>query len=210
VFVSIGLFAVICIATVIAAGIQRESAPGSKRPDQALAAVFAVSLLCFYFCAKPADRTPGYTASIWIMFIAFPSLWIYALSRSGAKVYRSGFKTWWRDIPFERAAGVSFFVALLMTLVLMDSKKEEKAEAKVVEIPEVRDSFRQARAYYVQGRYQLCLNEIENLERYVPEYENSRELKTFCEQGRDLVVYQRAAERETASVKKKTRQRLTK
>lgn len=63
----------------------------------------------------------------------------------------------------------------------------------------VKDSFNLARNLYVQGKYQLCIQQINNLELYVAQFENSRELKNFCEQGVELV------ERQTASEAKQSR-----
>jgi pSer/pThr/pTyr-binding forkhead associated (FHA) protein len=59
----------------------------------------------------------------------------------------------------------------------------------------VKDSFNLARNLYVQGKYELCLTELAKLHELIPQYENSKELQSFCEQGRELVHRQRDLER---------------
>jgi pSer/pThr/pTyr-binding forkhead associated (FHA) protein/TolA-binding protein len=51
----------------------------------------------------------------------------------------------------------------------------------------VKDSFNLARNLYVQGKYALCLTELAKLHELIPQYENSKELQSFCEQGLELV-----------------------
>jgi pSer/pThr/pTyr-binding forkhead associated (FHA) protein/tetratricopeptide (TPR) repeat protein len=59
----------------------------------------------------------------------------------------------------------------------------------------VKDSFNLARNLYVQGKYELCLTELAKLHELIPQYENSKELQSFCDQGRELVHRQRDLER---------------
>ena len=59
----------------------------------------------------------------------------------------------------------------------------------------VKDSFNLARNLYVQGKYALCLTELAKLHEVIPQYENSKELQSFCEQGRELVQRQLDLER---------------
>jgi pSer/pThr/pTyr-binding forkhead associated (FHA) protein/tetratricopeptide (TPR) repeat protein len=59
----------------------------------------------------------------------------------------------------------------------------------------VKDSFNLARNLYVQGKYELCLTELAKLHELIPQYENSKELQSFCEQGKELVQKQRDLER---------------
>ncbi len=59
----------------------------------------------------------------------------------------------------------------------------------------VKDSFNLARNLYVQGKYELCLTELAKLHELIPLYENSKELQSFCEQGRELVHRQRDQDR---------------
>ncbi len=89
---------------------------------------------------------------------------------------------------------------LLVVAMLPEKKKEEKidrapdgTQSVVFEnlTPEqkaaVKDSFNLARNLYVQGKYELCLTELAKVHENIPQYENSKELQSFCEQGRELV-----------------------
>lgn len=58
----------------------------------------------------------------------------------------------------------------------------------------VKDSFNLARNLYVQGKYELCLTELAKVHELIPQHENSKELQSFCEQGRELVKRQRDLE----------------
>lgn len=51
----------------------------------------------------------------------------------------------------------------------------------------VKDAFNLARNLYVQGKYALCLTELAKLHELIPQFENSKELQSFCEQGLELV-----------------------
>lgn len=59
----------------------------------------------------------------------------------------------------------------------------------------VKDSFNLARNLYVQGKYELCLTELAKVHELIPQFENSKELQSFCEQGKELVHRQRDLER---------------
>jgi pSer/pThr/pTyr-binding forkhead associated (FHA) protein len=51
----------------------------------------------------------------------------------------------------------------------------------------VKDSFNLARNLYVQGKYALCLTELAKVHEIIPQFENSKELQSFCDQGLELV-----------------------
>ena len=52
---------------------------------------------------------------------------------------------------------------------------------------EVRDSFQLARALYGQGKYGLCLEQLNNVKSKITRFENSDELRDFCNQGNELL-----------------------
>jgi len=99
-------------------------------------------------------------------------------------------------------------IPLVLVLAVMPDKKNEPArdpaaqgtqsvvfanltvEQKAV----VKDSFNLARNLYVQGKYELCLTELAKVHELIPQHENSKELQSFCEQGRELVKRQRDLE----------------
>ncbi len=59
----------------------------------------------------------------------------------------------------------------------------------------IKDSFNLARNLYVQGKYELCLTELAKVHEQVPLFENSKELESFCVQGKELVHRQRDLDR---------------
>ncbi len=59
----------------------------------------------------------------------------------------------------------------------------------------VKDSFALARNLYIQGKYALCLTELAKVHEIIPQFENSKELQSFCEQGLELVRRQEDTER---------------
>lgn len=59
----------------------------------------------------------------------------------------------------------------------------------------VKDSFHLARNLYVQGKYALCLTELAKVHEIIPQFENSKELQSFCEQGLELVRRQEDLDR---------------
>ncbi|MGE3680863.1 MAG: FHA domain-containing protein [Bdellovibrionales bacterium] len=59
----------------------------------------------------------------------------------------------------------------------------------------VKDSFGLARSFYVRGKYALCLTELAKLHQLIPQFENSKELNAFCEQGLELQRRQEDLER---------------
>ena len=115
-------------------------------------------------------------------------------------------------------AGLVGVIVIMIGVFMMPSKsKTERDPAKVkdgntsVSFDKltneqrgvVKDSFNLARNLYVQGKYELCLTELAKLHELIPLYENSKELQSFCEQGRELVQRQRdldRKERERAAI----------
>lgn len=105
-----------------------------------------------------------------------------------------------------RVALIVLIPLVLILAVMPDKKKEDSqrgpakegsvvfesltAEQKSV----VKDSFNLARNLYVQGKYELCLTELAKVHQMIPQFENSKELQSFCEQGRELVKRQRDLE----------------
>lgn len=59
----------------------------------------------------------------------------------------------------------------------------------------VKDALNLAKTLYMQGKYSLCLTEIAKVHAIIPQFENSKELENFCEQGRELVRRQEDYER---------------
>lgn len=59
----------------------------------------------------------------------------------------------------------------------------------------VKDTFKLATNLYVQGKYALCLTELAKLHEMIPQYENSKELQSYCEQGLELVRRQEDLDR---------------
>lgn len=66
----------------------------------------------------------------------------------------------------------------------------------------VRDSFQLARALYIQGKFNLCLEQLDVLNTKVARFENSEELRQFCDQGAELL-------NRTAEIEKKRSIRRT-
>ena len=60
----------------------------------------------------------------------------------------------------------------------------------------IKDSFALARNLYVQGKYALCQTELRKVHDLIPQYENSKELESFCEQGLELVRRQEDLDRQ--------------
>lgn len=52
---------------------------------------------------------------------------------------------------------------------------------------EIRDSFHLARVLYVQGEYSLCLEQLNIVRSKVSRFQNSDELREFCDQGIDIL-----------------------
>lgn len=70
----------------------------------------------------------------------------------------------------------------------------------------VKDSFTLARTMYVKGKFANCLTELAKVTVLVPQYENSKELQTFCEQGQDLAKKQQDMEYREAERQKQENQ----
>jgi len=123
----------------------------------------------------------------------------------------------WRQIRFHhfkamdrkklimRGTIVVALFAIIISSLLPDAPKSTQAKDGSTSVsfdkltPEqkgvVKDSFNLARNLYVQGKYELCLTELAKLHELIPQYENSKELQSFCDQGRELVHRQRDLER---------------
>lgn len=100
-------------------------------------------------------------------------------------------------------------VVLLIVLVIgfifpMDKKEEQALSSKTNpgEIPlsasqkaAARDSFQLALHLYKQGKYELCMSELQKLHQIISQYENSKELEVFCSHGHELVLRQKDRER---------------
>ena len=96
---------------------------------------------------------------------------------------------------------------LLIGLLMPDAKKPVNDNAKGDKpavwdglTPEkksiIKDSFALARNLYVQGKYALCQTELRKVHDLIPQYENSKELESFCEQGLELVRRQEDLDRQ--------------
>ncbi|MBX3020835.1 MAG: FHA domain-containing protein [Bdellovibrionales bacterium] len=114
---------------------------------------------------------------------------------------KKGWRRQWRKLKKNkvRLALVVLIPILLIGSLLPDKKEEAKVaprdpasslsfdtlskEQKLV----VKDSFNLARSLYVGGKYALCLTELAKLHEILPQFENSKELQSFCEQGLELV-----------------------
>jgi pSer/pThr/pTyr-binding forkhead associated (FHA) protein/tetratricopeptide (TPR) repeat protein len=70
----------------------------------------------------------------------------------------------------------------------------------------VKDSFTLARNLYVQGKYEICLTELAKVHELIPQYENSKELQSFCEQGNDLVGKERDNQRKESERQRREQQ----
>ena len=95
---------------------------------------------------------------------------------------------------------------LVLLLALLPDKPKENSNPRGPASPTfetlseekklvVKDSFNLARNLYVQGKYALCLTELAKLHELIPQYENSKELQSFCEQGLELVRRQEDMDR---------------
>ncbi len=78
--------------------------------------------------------------------------------------------------------------ATATTSISFDNLKPEQKSV-------VKDSFVLARNLYVQGKYALCLAELAKVHDLIPQFENSKELQSFCEQGLELVRRQEDLDR---------------
>ncbi|MCB0385813.1 MAG: FHA domain-containing protein, partial [Bdellovibrionales bacterium] len=65
----------------------------------------------------------------------------------------------------------------------------------------VKDIFNLARNHYTQGRYELCLAELNKLHEIIPFYEDSKSLQTHCVSGSEMT-------RENQELERKERMRL--
>lgn len=100
-----------------------------------------------------------------------------------------------------RIAIIALIPVILFGLLSEEPKKVEKKDSASSSItfenltPEqktaIKDSFQLATNLYVKGKYELCQAELKKLHEMIPQYENSKELQTFCEQGSILVQKQK-------------------
>ena len=65
----------------------------------------------------------------------------------------------------------------------------------------IKDTFRLARTHYTQGSYQLCLSELHKLHQQLPFYKNSKEIESYCEEGRLSMMKQKEKERRELAAK---------
>jgi pSer/pThr/pTyr-binding forkhead associated (FHA) protein len=71
----------------------------------------------------------------------------------------------------------------------------------------VKDMFNLSQQYFHSLRYELCLSELRKMHEIIPQYENSKELRTFCEQGAALLKQEKDREAQLKK-KKETEQRI--
>ncbi|MGZ3722800.1 MAG: FHA domain-containing protein [Bdellovibrionales bacterium] len=159
------------------------------------------------------------------MLASPPAIWVPPGSETGTDLQRGGTSNFpalrdWKSIrPHHFAAmdrkkliiratiGVLAVVIAVMSMIPDAPKPNERNPANqgnqsvsfekltVEQRSVVKDSFNLARNLYVQGKYELCLTELAKLHELIPQYENSKELQSFCDQGRELVHRQRDLER---------------
>lgn len=60
----------------------------------------------------------------------------------------------------------------------------------------VKDTFNLARTHYLQGKYELCSDEVKRVHEIIPYYENSKELESLCAQAFTLAALERERERQ--------------
>lgn len=70
----------------------------------------------------------------------------------------------------------------------------------------IKDFFKLAQNLYTKGKYELCLAELKKIHEIVPNYENSQEIQTYCEQGSILLVKHREKQRQEGEKKRIERQ----
>lgn len=135
--------------------------------------------------------------------VAMPATQYHALPSGPAKGLRR------YDVKKLAVRGVIALLALVMVgLSLMPEKKKpvnDNADGSKPAVwdgltPEkkniIKDSFALARNLYVQGKYALCQTELRKVHDLIPQYENSKELESFCEQGLELVRRQEDLDRQ--------------
>ncbi len=66
----------------------------------------------------------------------------------------------------------------------------------------IKDALNLAGSLYRQGKYELCLAELKKLHDLTPQFQNSKELQDFCENGSKLLAKAQANERERQEAEK--------
>ncbi|MCB0365703.1 MAG: FHA domain-containing protein [Bdellovibrionaceae bacterium] len=127
---------------------------------------------------------------------------------TGAKAFFIGLKK-----NKVRMALVVLVPLVLIGLMMPDKPKNGQTENSSQEngllfenlTPEqksaVKDIFNLARNHYTQGRYELCLAELNKLHEIIPFYEDSKSLQTHCVSGSEMT-------RENQELERKERMRL--
>lgn len=127
-----------------------------------------------------------------------------AVEDSGEAVEQLGKPKRFEKKTLVRAAMVLVLAVILAVGFLMPSKKEEQSLSSKTtgeqalsasQKSAVRDSFQLALHLYKQGKYELCMSELQKLHQIIPQYENSKELQDFCSHGHELVLIQKDRER---------------
>ena len=108
-----------------------------------------------------------------------------------------------KKVVVRAAMVVVLLIILMVGLLLPDEKKEQQtlssktgeAALSPSQKSAARDSFQLALHLYKQGKYELCMSELQKLHQIIPQYENSKELEVFCSHGHELVLRQKDRER---------------
>jgi pSer/pThr/pTyr-binding forkhead associated (FHA) protein len=123
----------------------------------------------------------------------------------------TGFSALKRKISKMNKVRLALYVLVPLVLImalLPDKKTEEqpkpgteKQSLTFENLPKekkmvVKDSFNLASSLYTSGKYALCLTELAKLHEIVPQYANSKELQSYCEQGLELTRREQDAERQ--------------
>src|ERR1044072_2567996 len=94
----------------------------------------------------------------------------------------------WMLKPFIRFLGLFIFLIASFGTAAKTTKTPSQS---------AKDAFNLARNLYVQGKYELCVAELEKVHKELPNgFENSKELETFCKKGKDIVDREKAIDRE--------------
>lgn len=103
-------------------------------------------------------------------------------------------------------AGLVIALVLILVIGLLFPSDDKEQQALSSKSPSeqtlspsqkaaARDSFQLALHLYKQGKYELCMGELQKLHQIIPQYENSKELEVFCSHGHELVLRQKDRER---------------
>ena len=135
-----------------------------------------------------------------------PNLISLEVSADGAAVEQLSRFTKYKNKTTMMRAGlvVAIVMILVAGLLFSDDPKEQqslssKNPGEMTLSPSqkaaARDSFQLALHLYKQGKYELCMSELQKLHQIIPQYENSKELEVFCSHGHELVLRQKDRER---------------